>query len=84
MIRTVGLGVILLTASAATVPAAADEPGWQAAYETILGTIRPRLGEAPWRTIHWETSLTEARHRAAAEGKPIFVFGMAGEPLGCA
>ena len=46
-------------------------------------TIMPRPGEAPWADVPWETDLWEARKKAAAQGKPIFVWSANGEPLGC-
>jgi hypothetical protein len=64
--------------------AAAAGPDWAAAYRRKLEVIRPRAGESPWLAVRWETSLGAARRRAASEGKPIFVWRMAGEPLGCA
>jgi hypothetical protein len=45
--------------------------------------IKPHAGEAPWSTIPWLTDVWEARRRAAEEGKPIFAWLPAGEPLGC-
>jgi hypothetical protein len=46
--------------------------------------IKPIHGEMSWRTeIPWLTNLTEARAKAAAEGKPILVWIAAdGHPLG--
>jgi hypothetical protein len=77
MLRHAVIGLTLLVAGTAT---AAD---WQDTYQQILDSIRPRAGEAPWLSIPWQTSVQEAQQRAAAEGKPIFVWAMAGEPLGC-
>ena len=45
--------------------------------------IRPMVGEDPFDTIPWETSLWEARVKAAATGKPILLWEMDGHPLGC-
>lgn len=36
-----------------------------------------------WRSIPWRTSLLQARQEAAQQGKPIFVWAMDGNPLGC-
>jgi hypothetical protein len=84
MLRTFRFGLLLWAAGAVGSPALADAWDWRDAYERLLGAIRPGPGEAPWRAIPWQTSLSEARRRAAAEGKPLFVWCMAGEPLGCA
>lgn len=45
--------------------------------------IRPLPGEDPFETIPWETSLWDARVKAAAAGKPILLWEMDGHPLGC-
>ncbi|MFT5128980.1 MAG: hypothetical protein ACI8W8_002600 [Rhodothermales bacterium] len=39
--------------------------------------------DAPWRSIPWQTSLLKAQSIAAKERKPIFVWAMNGNPLGC-
>ena len=45
--------------------------------------IKPRPGESPWQTIPWLTDLQEARQKAAQEGKPLFVWSAAADPIGC-
>jgi hypothetical protein len=68
---------------------AADEPRADAWANPILterfapthALIKPQPGEARWRDIPWEISLWKARQRAAAEGKPMFVWaGSGGAP----
>ncbi len=49
----------------------------------LRNVIRPLPGEDPFDTIPWETSLWEARVKAAAAGKPILLWEMDGHPLGC-
>ncbi|MCI0704065.1 MAG: hypothetical protein L0241_23650 [Planctomycetia bacterium] len=49
----------------------------------LRAVIRPLDGEDPFDTIPWETSLWEARKKAAAAGKPILLWEMDGHPLGC-
>jgi hypothetical protein len=48
--------------------------------------IQPEAGEYRWDEIHWLASIWHARKQAAAEDKPIFIFGTAGagfnDPLG--
>jgi hypothetical protein len=53
-------------------------------FEKFHAMIKPIPGEMSWRTeIPWLTNLTEARAKAAAEGKPILVWMSAdGHPLG--
>ncbi len=52
-------------------------------FERLFVLIKPQQGESPWREIAWLTNVTEARRKAAAEGKPIVIFTAAdGSPLG--
>ncbi len=46
--------------------------------------IKPAPGEARWTEVPWmpSTDIWAARKKAAAEGKPLFLWYMAGEPLG--
>ena len=36
-----------------------------------------------WKTIPWRTNLIDAQNDAAEQGKPIFIWAMDGNPLGC-
>jgi hypothetical protein len=36
-----------------------------------------------WETVAWKTDLHEARAAAAREKKPIFIWAMDGQTLGC-
>ena len=36
-----------------------------------------------WRKIPWKVSLVEAQNIAAREKKPLFIWSMDGNPLGC-
>jgi hypothetical protein len=45
--------------------------------------IKPDSREDRWARIPWQTSLWEARKLAAAQGKPILLWEMDGNPLGC-
>lgn len=44
--------------------------------------IKPRPDEWKWAQVPWMGDLAEARKKAAAEDKPLYVWTMAGEPLG--
>ncbi|MCH8830986.1 MAG: hypothetical protein IID45_15550 [Planctomycetes bacterium] len=45
--------------------------------------IRPQPDESLWRHIPWETSLNEARRKAAVTGKPLLIWSGGGSaPLG--
>lgn len=45
--------------------------------------ISPAPAETQWRSVPWLVSLWEARRKAAEEGKPILLWEMDGNPLGC-
>src|SRR5262245_28437203 len=50
-------------------------------YGETLTLIKPQPGESRWMEIPWQTSLWAARQKAAAEGKPMFVWsGSGGAP----
>jgi hypothetical protein len=44
--------------------------------------IKPGPGEWKFAEVPWETTVWQARKKAAQEGKPMFIWYMAGEPLG--
>jgi hypothetical protein len=44
--------------------------------------IKPAADESYWSEIPWMMDLAAARRKAAAEGKPLVVWTMSGEPLG--
>jgi hypothetical protein len=52
-------------------------------FETLRTVIRPKPGEERWLQVPWLINLTEARRKAAAEGKPILLWEMDGHPFGC-
>lgn len=56
--------------------AEADLPG-------LLAAIRPRPGEDVFEHVPWRTDLWAARREAAAAGKPLLLWEMDGNPLGC-
>jgi hypothetical protein len=54
-------------------------------FEKLHEMLRPQPGESRWMEIDWYPSVWEARQKAAAEGKPIFLMaGSGGAPAaGC-
>ena len=46
-------------------------------FARLSALILPHPGESQWASINWQTSLWEARQKAVAEGKPIFILGAA-------
>ena len=51
-------------------------------FERLHKLIKPQPDEWKWAQIPWVLTLSEARKKGAQEGKPVFVWTMAGEPLG--
>jgi hypothetical protein len=90
LVWTAAFGLFLLGAGSnfapRTIVAAEDRsaaPIAPADLPVLHALIKPHKDEAPWSTIPWLTDVWEARRRAAREGKPIFAWLPAGEPLGC-
>jgi hypothetical protein len=81
------LSLLVLISTAAAVPAAAED-GVRISEErfaTLHRMLKPQPGESRWMEIDWHPSVWEARQKAAAEGKPIFLMaGSGGAPAaGC-
>ena len=51
--------------------------------DQMLAYVKPRPEEVRWTSIPWQTDLWEARRLAEAANKPIFMWAMNGNPLGC-
>lgn len=49
-----------------------------ATFQQFYQCIRPQPGESRWMDIPWLIDLHEARKKAAAEGKPLFVLSGGG------
>ena len=80
-----GLSALLIAVAALSKPASlnAAPPLSDDDAIRLRKVIRPLAGEDPFETIPWETSLWDARVKAAAAGKPILLWEMDGHPLGC-
>ena len=64
----------------------ARQARWKPGPETIeslLALIKSGPGEVRWTDIDWATDLWAARRRAAAVRRPLFIWAMNGNPLGC-
>ncbi|MFT5468290.1 MAG: hypothetical protein ACI8UO_003399 [Verrucomicrobiales bacterium] len=78
LITTVLLATNLLMNSVSLRSAPAQTPtesmGLDAeTFSSIHEQIRPQPGESRWMEIPWLTDLHDARKKAAAEGKPLFL-----------
>jgi hypothetical protein len=67
---------LLLTALLAT------QEKLNADCKKLHDSLKPPVAEL-WRDIPWKLSLVEAQNLAAREKKPIFIWSMDGNPLGC-
>jgi hypothetical protein len=52
-------------------------------FEAIHAMIRPKPEELTWTKIMWEPDLWEGRRKAAKLNRPMFIWAMNGNPLGC-
>ncbi len=54
-------------------------------FEQLHQMLKPQPGESRWMEIEWHPNVWEARQKAAAEGKPLFLWaGSGGAPAaGC-
>jgi hypothetical protein len=75
------LGIVALFTGTVPVWAAAPIPTYQ--FRQLQALIKPHVGEARWAGVPWLTDLWEARRKAAAEGKPLLMRYVNGDPLGC-
>ena len=64
-------------------PVLAVEPIPASQFNHLRAVIKPRPDEQKWLQVPWQGSLWAARKKAAAEGKPILLWEMDGNPLGC-
>lgn len=49
----------------------------------LIRFIRPKPDELRWQDTPWQTDLRDACRRSTETGKPIFLWAMNGNPLGC-
>ena len=72
-----------LQARADKMEAKAVDPLSAEQFAKTLALIKPQPGESKWTEIPWLLSVHDARVKAAAEGKPIFIWSSGGAlPLG--
>jgi hypothetical protein len=64
-------------------PVRSDLPALPAPFTRLLTLVKPQSGEAQFEQVPWINILWEARIKAAAEGKPIFIWAAGGPPGAC-
>lgn len=52
-------------------------------HETCVAALLPSAEEDRWLETAWRTDLLRARREANATGRPMFMWLMDGNPLGC-
>jgi len=52
-------------------------------FEKLHTGIKPTPEELRWTQIPWKPDLWEARQKAAEIARPMFIWAMNGNPLGC-
>jgi len=67
--------VMLWLAAVATLQAQ-DTPDFTALHAQLCKKEK-------WETVAWKTDLHESRAAAVKEGKPLFIWAMDGQTLGC-
>jgi hypothetical protein len=48
-----------------------------------IKAVLPRADEERWLRVPWRSDLAQGRFEANESGKPIFLWLMDGDPLGC-
>jgi hypothetical protein len=51
--------------------------------DALKTLIKPRAPEMKWEEIPWRVDLWEARKTAAEAAKPLMLWEMDGNPMGC-
>ncbi len=54
-----------------------------ATFHDTLAFVKAKPDELLWASIPWRTDLWETRRLAREANKPIFMWAMNGNPLGC-
>lgn len=76
-----------LAAMFAGVPASAASPGvpelGTSKLDRELAAVLPSASENRWMEVPWRTNLAEALAEGARTNKPILLWVMNGNPLGC-
>ena len=54
-----------------------------AKIDALQKLIKPRAEETKWEEIPWRVDLWDARREAARLGKPLMLWEMDGNPMGC-
>lgn len=84
--RTTSLLVLAAASASLPIVSSAEGPPLAAPeFAKLHAMLKPQAGESRWMEVEWYPSIWEARRKAAAEGKPLFIWaGSGGAPAaGC-
>lgn len=78
---------VILACFATLIASASDEkpalPDLPIGFTRLHALIKPRADESHVEQVPWTATLWDARLKASAEGKPIFIWVTGGPPGGC-
>ena len=60
-----------------------DAPASEASFRRLHKSIFPAPGEEKWRRTPWIPSIATGLRMAQQRKRPIFLWAMNGDPLGC-
>ena len=52
-------------------------------FQTVADFVRPSEKDSRWRQVPWTPDLWEAIKTSSTKKKPMFIWAMNGDPLGC-
>jgi hypothetical protein len=55
----------------------------EATFDKLIETIFPKSEEEKWRQTPWVPSISTGRQMAHQRKRPLFLWAMNGDPLGC-
>ena len=58
-------------------------PEDEAAFRKLFDSIFPDTNEEKWRQTPWVPSIATGRQMAQERQRPLFLWAMNGDPLGC-
>ena len=70
--------VAVLAACGWAALAAAQDAPLPESFATLHALIKPQPGESAWARVPWLTDLREARRRAVAQDRPLFLWRSGG------
>jgi len=55
----------------------------EASFRKLVDSIFPKPGEEKWRQTPWVPNISTGRRMAQERKRPLFLWAMNGDPLGC-